>query len=93
MHGTGTALGDPIEFGAAVSALGTAHRTMPGHCITALSAKASIGHSEAAAGMMGLLHALASLLSSTSPGKASEFGQVVPSMTKTPLPFCGKIGC
>ncbi len=71
MHGTGTALGDPIEFGAAAAVLSTQQGSSQSSqklCLTAQSAKASIGHSEAAAGVMGILHAQAGLIASNSPG-------------------------
>lgn len=48
-HGTGTALGDPIEIGAIVSALGK--RTSP---LTLTTHKTNMGHPEACAGMAGL---------------------------------------
>lgn len=54
MHGTGTALGDPIEVGAASSALVTGHRTRP---LTLMASKSWIGHAEPAAGVVGLAHA------------------------------------
>mmetsp|Transcript_4191 Transcript_4191/g.13123 ORF Transcript_4191/g.13123 Transcript_4191/m.13123 type:complete len:170 (+) Transcript_4191:2-511(+) len=50
-HGTGTALGDPIEVGALRSVLGEA-RSKP---ILKTSAKTNIGHLEAAAGVAGLV--------------------------------------
>jgi len=61
-HGTGTALGDPIEVGAL-------HRVMEDRvaplCCT--SAKSNIGHLEACAGMAGLIKCVAMLLSSSAP--------------------------
>jgi thioester reductase-like protein len=58
-HGTGTALGDPIE----VNALTTAFRRFTsdqGYCRIG-SAKSSIGHLEAAAGVVGLIKTLLQL--------------------------------
>ncbi|WP_335936407.1 polyketide synthase [Streptomyces sp. PTD5-9] len=52
-HGTGTPLGDPIELEAAREALGGTGRTW-----YVGSVKANIGHTEAAAGVLGLLKAL-----------------------------------
>lgn len=56
MHGTGTALGDPIEVSAAMAALRPAApagaRAAPPLAMT--SAKASLGHTEPAAGAVGL---------------------------------------
>mmetsp|Transcript_11183 Transcript_11183/g.20345 ORF Transcript_11183/g.20345 Transcript_11183/m.20345 type:complete len:808 (+) Transcript_11183:37-2460(+) len=49
-HGTGTALGDPIEVGAIRNLM--TKRTMP---IMLTSSKSNIGHGEAAAGMAGLI--------------------------------------
>jgi acyl transferase domain-containing protein len=52
-HGTGTALGDPIEIEAIAETLGQA----PGGACFVGSAKANIGHLEAAAGVIGLIKA------------------------------------
>jgi 3-oxoacyl-(acyl-carrier-protein) synthase len=62
MHGTGTGLGDPIEVGALAATLGRAagaDRWPQPLLLTA--GKSWIGHSEAAAGVTGLLHAAAGL--------------------------------
>ncbi|XWK88454.1 MAG: MupA/Atu3671 family FMN-dependent luciferase-like monooxygenase [Phormidium sp.] len=53
VHGTGTALGDPIEVGALAAVFGH-HRSKDQPLIIA-SVKTNIGHSEAAAGMSGLM--------------------------------------
>lgn len=53
-HGTGTALGDPIELGAVESVLGTG-RADP---LWVGSVKSNIGHLEAAAGIAGLIKAV-----------------------------------
>ncbi len=54
MHGTGTPLGDPIEMGAAAAVLvDGSRRAAP---LAASTAKAWIGHTEAAAGAMGMTH-------------------------------------
>eukprot|EP00951_Prasinocladus_malaysianus_P023804 scaffold203493_cov52-Prasinocladus_malaysianus.AAC.1 len=55
-HGTGTALGDPIELGAATSVLKSSAVSGP---ISFLAAKSSVNHSEAAAGTIGLLYCTA----------------------------------
>lgn len=64
-HGTGTRLGDPIELNALGSALG-AGRT-PGRSLLVGSLKANIGHTEAAAGILGLLKTIAALGESVIP--------------------------
>ena len=52
-HGTGTALGDPIEVEALAATVGAANRAA-GPCLLG-SAKANIGHLEAAAGVVGVV--------------------------------------
>ncbi len=60
MHGTGTALGDPIEVGATSAVLGTQDSTL------VLSAgKTCIGHTEPAAGISGIVHAMTAMSSAT----------------------------
>lgn len=63
-HGTGTALGDPIELAAASAALGSSRTWHIG------SVKANIGHTEAAAGVLGLLKVLLVLEHRTVPPQA-----------------------
>ena len=48
----GTALGDPIEVGAALAVYGDAHRLQP---LTLAASKSWVGHAEPAAGLAGLL--------------------------------------
>jgi acyl transferase domain-containing protein/acyl carrier protein len=55
-HGTGTALGDPIEMEALIAALG---RRNGGARLHVGAVKTNLGHLEAAAGVAGLLKALA----------------------------------
>ena len=55
-HGTGTALGDPIEMEALVAALG---RKNGGRRLHVGSVKTNVGHLEAAAGIAGLIKAIA----------------------------------
>ncbi|RSS44929.1 polyketide synthase [Streptomyces sp. WAC08241] len=57
-HGTGTSLGDPIEMEALAEALGRANS---GAMVLLGSAKANLGHTESAAGVLGLLKAVLSL--------------------------------
>ena len=60
LHGTGTSLGDPIELGAlaAVHVKPAASTSRP---LVLMAGKSLIGHSEPAAGMMGLAHAQAAV--------------------------------
>lgn len=58
LHGTGTSLGDPIEVGALAAVMVASAAFQPNGAPTALMAgKSLIGHSEPAAGVMGLGHA------------------------------------
>ena len=54
LHGTGTSLGDPIEVGALAAVMLAAPRQQP---LALMAGKSLIGHSEPAAGVMGLVHA------------------------------------
>ena len=68
LHGTGTALGDPIEVGAALAVLqhaGSAHSQQP---LALTSAKSRLGHAETGAGVLGMLHAWRQLRQATSCG-------------------------
>ena len=58
MHGTGTALGDPIEVGAAAAVLVTKDRMAP---LTLMASKSWVGHAESGAGIVGLMHVQAAL--------------------------------
>ena len=59
MHGTGTALGDPIEVGAAAAVLvDGAARQAP---LALMAAKSWIGHAEPAAGVVGATHSQVAL--------------------------------
>ena len=53
MHGTGTPLGDPIEIGAAVSALGSSSQDQP---LSFSAVKSISGHCEPAAGATSMWH-------------------------------------
>lgn len=55
-HGTGTALGDPVEIEGAVAAF-RRHTTASAFCAVG-SAKAHLGHAEGAAGLVGLVKAV-----------------------------------
>lgn len=65
MHGTGTSLGDPIEVGAATSALIPKLRDPRGPLIFS-SGKTVLGHTEPAAGIVGLLQTIIALLETAS---------------------------
>ena len=60
LHGTGTPLGDPIEVNAALAVLCAAPRPQS---LTVTAAKASTGHAEAAAGIVGVLAGAVSMTS------------------------------
>lgn len=62
-HGTGTALGDPIEYGANKAVLGVKGREIPN---TLVSSKAHLGHTEATAGTCGFVKITMMLLYATS---------------------------
>lgn len=66
-HGTGTALGDPIEVAALARAYGGAGRTQA--CVLG-SLKSNIGHTVAAAGALGLIKAALCLHHQRIPGTA-----------------------
>ena len=54
MHGTGTSLGDPIEFGASLAAL----KRVTGAPLMLEAVKSYIGHTECASGIIGLMQPL-----------------------------------
>jgi 3-oxoacyl-(acyl-carrier-protein) synthase/NADPH:quinone reductase-like Zn-dependent oxidoreductase/short-subunit dehydrogenase/acyl carrier protein len=58
LHGTGTALGDPIELGGLISGYSSAKRR---HYNVLSSSKASLGHAEGNAGLTGSIFALRAL--------------------------------
>lgn len=76
-HGTGTALGDPVEFEAASTAL-RPHTDERAVCAVG-SAKAHLGHTEAAAGLVGVVKTILSLRN-----------ELIPAMPafETPNPGC-----
>ena len=67
-HGTGTALGDPIEVEALAATLGRA-AAGAGPCLLG-SVKANLGHLEAAAGATGLIKAVLALRHAAVPASA-----------------------
>lgn len=56
-HGTGTALGDPIEVQGLKAAFGVSETPRPGPCVLG-SVKSNIGHLEVAAGVVSLVKAI-----------------------------------
>ena len=66
-HGTGTALGDPIEVGALAETVGAAAPDRPDCVLGAV--KANIGHLEAAAGVVGVIKAVLVLAHRTVPAQ------------------------
>lgn len=72
LHGTGTALGDPVEAGAAFAALRPprkpASSAVPQQALAMTAVKSRIGHTEAAAGACGLLSSLHALQQGVAPG-------------------------
>ena len=62
LHGTGTPLGDPIEVGALAAVLGAARsRAAAARQVVLAAGKTSMGHTEPAAGMVGVAHAAQAL--------------------------------
>jgi acyl transferase domain-containing protein/acyl carrier protein len=96
-HGTGTPVGDPLEFGSLAKVYGTA-----GHQCLLGSAKSNLGHTESAAGAVGLIKAILGLRHGVVPAMAHfnrlpdeldriETGLVVPKeITPWPTPVAGR---
>ena len=74
LHGTGTALGDPVEAGAAFAALCSTHKSdssaVTQQALAMTAVKSRIGHTEAAAGACGLLSSLHALQEGVAPGQS-----------------------
>lgn len=68
MHGTGTALGDPIEFTALREAFLTLGADMEEKTCALTSVKTSIGHTESASGIAGVIRVLLSMKEKMLPG-------------------------
>ncbi len=64
-HGTGTPVGDPLEFGGLAKVYGT-----DGHRCVIGSAKSNLGHTESAAGTVGLVKAILGLRAGLVPAMA-----------------------
>lgn len=79
-HGTGTPVGDPIEFESVRSTFCTPQRSVP---MLVGSVKDNIGHCEAASGVAGLLKVLLMLQHRKIP-KQANFTRLNPSITASP---------
>jgi non-ribosomal peptide synthase protein (TIGR01720 family) len=83
-HGTGTALGDPIEI-AALSKVFQANTTKKGFCAVS-SVKTNIGHLDAAAGIAGLIQTVLALKHKSIP-PSLNFGKPNPEIDFDNSPF------
>ena len=83
-HGTGTALGDPIEFEALAEVVGKP-REDGSRCVLG-AVKSNVGHLEAAAGVTGLIKVLLSLQHEAIPGNL-HFKRLNPRMSLEGTPF------
>jgi acyl transferase domain-containing protein/NADP-dependent 3-hydroxy acid dehydrogenase YdfG/acyl carrier protein len=82
-HGTGTALGDPIEVGALGGVFGSANRAAP---LVLGAVKSNIGHLEAVSGLAGLLKVVLALRHETIPANL-HFKNPNPNIEWSRLPF------
>lgn len=83
-HGTGTAVGDPVEMGAITDVLAEG-RTSEQRCLIG-SSKTNIGHTEAAAGIAGLIKTTLSLSQRTIPPNL-HFTTPNPNIPWSEIPF------
>ncbi|MGE0605775.1 MAG: SDR family NAD(P)-dependent oxidoreductase [Pirellulales bacterium] len=83
-HGTGTALGDPIEARALGAVFGPDRR--PGQRLVVGSVKTNIGHLEAAAGIAGLIKVVLSLRHQKIPGHL-HFQKINPLISLDEIPI------
>jgi acyl transferase domain-containing protein/surfactin synthase thioesterase subunit/acyl carrier protein/NAD(P)-dependent dehydrogenase (short-subunit alcohol dehydrogenase family) len=68
LHGTGTALGDPIEIGAAMAILGRPSARPMDSILHLHASKAAWGHAEPASGALGILNSILTATRSQGPG-------------------------
>jgi polyketide synthase PksM len=85
-HGTGTALGDPIEISGIKKAFSELKAEMPAQSCGLGSIKTNIGHLEAAAGIAGLLKVALSLKNKMIPATLN-FHELNPGITLDKTPF------
>jgi acyl transferase domain-containing protein len=83
-HGTGTSLGDPIEFEALNEVIGRAHGA-GSQCVLG-AVKTNIGHLEAAAGIAGLIKLVLCLQNESIPGNM-HYRQLNPRISLEGTPF------
>lgn len=83
-HGTGTAVGDPIEIGALADVIGAGMRA--DHICVVGSSKTNIGHTEAAAGVAGLIKTVLCLHNKIIPPNL-HFENPNPNISWAQLPF------
>jgi acyl transferase domain-containing protein len=83
-HGTGTLIGDPVEIEALRAAFGTDHGGL--HSCAIGSVKPSIGHTDAAAGIAGLIKATLAVESGTIPASI-QFRNLNPEIDLDQTPF------
>ncbi|MEU3662052.1 beta-ketoacyl synthase N-terminal-like domain-containing protein [Streptomyces sp. NPDC032940] len=84
-HGTGTAIGDPVEFEALRRVFATAGRPA-GSSLTLGAVKPNIGHTDAAAGVAGLIKAALAVERATIPGTL-HFSSPNPEIDLDATPF------
>jgi acyl transferase domain-containing protein len=95
LHGTGTALGDPIEFNATLSVLMNG-RAAKDSSLMLCAAKAAFGHAEPAAGAVGLTAAALSLENYELPQQMhlrtmnAYVSQSISSFVSAPAPFVAR---
>lgn len=88
-HGTGTPVGDPIEFGAMKTVYGALHDSRRSCALG--SVKTNIGHLESAAGVAGLIKAVLALQNATIPANL-HFRELNPDMSLEGTPFILPVG-
>jgi len=85
-HGTGTSLGDPIEFQALVEAFREVDSTVPAAFCGLGAVKSNIGHGESSTGIAGLIKLLLSMKHGILPG-ILHFKELNPNISIENTPF------